>query len=319
MSQLVSIIMPAYNAEKYIAESIHSVIEQTYRNWELIVVNDGSTDKTAKIVQGFLHDGRIKHISQPNGRLGKARNTGIKTARGSLIAFVDADDLWVKEKLELQMKAIENERAGLVFSDGFIFYGNDAANETLTFSTISGKLDAHSMLDLLLVENRIPVLSVLTRKDLLNEAGLFEEALPYHGCEDYDMWLKLAERGAVFYGMKERLVRYRRHPAAMTSCESNALKPMIAVVKRHLHKGDLSVKQRKLRIRNLYRDLVFALVKEGRVPEAKDYMKELSAQDTWGIITAIQKALLEISPSKYNFISRECLYRTEWHLKKIFG
>src|SRR5215467_11570142 len=106
-ADLVSIIMPAYNAEKYIADSIRSVLAQTYTDWELIVVVDGSTDNTASLVQQFVtRDSRIKYFFQENGRLGKARNTGIKNASGSLIAFLDSDDLWLETKLELQLQEI---------------------------------------------------------------------------------------------------------------------------------------------------------------------------------------------------------------------
>jgi teichuronic acid biosynthesis glycosyltransferase TuaG len=99
--------MPAYNAEKYIGDSIKSVLAQTYSNWELIVVDDGSTDGTAAVVREFVdRDNRIKYFYQENGRLGKARNTGIGHAAGPLIAFLDSDDLWVETKLEAQTRAM---------------------------------------------------------------------------------------------------------------------------------------------------------------------------------------------------------------------
>src|SRR5262249_61710555 len=108
-ADLVSIIMPAYNAGKYIADSIQSVLAQTYSDWELIVVDDGSTDNTATVVQQFVtRDSRIKYFFQENGRLGKARNTGIKNASGSLIAFLDSDDLWLETQLELSFQPLEH-------------------------------------------------------------------------------------------------------------------------------------------------------------------------------------------------------------------
>jgi teichuronic acid biosynthesis glycosyltransferase TuaG len=104
--------MPAYNAEKYIAESIRSALDQTHTNWELVVVDDGSTDGTAEIVRGFRRaDDRIKYIFQQNGRLGKARNTGLENSTGRLIAFLDSDDLWARGKLELQVKIMEETGA----------------------------------------------------------------------------------------------------------------------------------------------------------------------------------------------------------------
>ncbi|MFN2454881.1 MAG: glycosyltransferase family 2 protein [Pyrinomonadaceae bacterium] len=320
MSDLVSIIMPAYNAEKHIAESIQSAINQTYQNWELIVVDDGSTDGTAEIARGFSdRDKRVKYFFQKNSRLGKARNTGIKNSCGDLIAFLDSDDLWVKEKLELQVKTVHETRVDLVFSDGFIFVEDDVTDENVTFQTLRGRFDGGGLSDLLLVGNYLPVLSVLARKDSLNEVGRFEEAPLYHGCEDYDLWLKLARHGAAFYGMKELLVRYRRHSGAMTHKDSKMLKPMLQVVKRYIYDSSLDKNKVKERMRNLYRDLIRALIEEGEIIEARAYMKEFSAWDKSGLVTSLQKVLIKVLPNKYNFISKECLYRTEWHIKKSLG
>src|SRR5258706_12531894 len=100
---LISVIMPAYNAEKFITQSIQSVIAQTYSNWELVIVDDGSTDNTKEIVSGFQKtEPRIKYIYQPNGRQGKARNTGIEHAAGEWIAFLDAEDILIPAMLEKQ-------------------------------------------------------------------------------------------------------------------------------------------------------------------------------------------------------------------------
>ena len=124
---LVSVIMPAYNAEKYIDEAIDSVISQTFANWELIIVNDGSTDDTQKIVEAYVSsDTRIKLINQENKRLGAARNEGIKNANGEWVAFLDADDLWINTKLEKQLAAAaEQPDAGVIFTGGFTFYDDD--------------------------------------------------------------------------------------------------------------------------------------------------------------------------------------------------
>src|SRR2546430_979121 len=123
---LVSVIMPAFNAERHIVESIQSVLSQTLPDWELVVVDDGSTDNTAEILRTFVSaDARIKYVYQPNGRLGKARNTGFQHSSGGLIAFLDSDDLWLPEKLELQVTALAEHDADIVYTDGFIFRGDD--------------------------------------------------------------------------------------------------------------------------------------------------------------------------------------------------
>lgn len=102
----ISIVMPAYNAAKYITESITSVLSQSFTGWELIVVNDGSTDKTAEIVTGFCRDARIKLINQPNKGVSAARNAGISAAQGKFITFLDADDAYLPENLQVKYESI---------------------------------------------------------------------------------------------------------------------------------------------------------------------------------------------------------------------
>src|SRR5437763_14589481 len=114
----VSVIIPAFNAELYIGAAIQSVISQSFQDWDLIVVNDGSTDATPTIVSDFARrDPRIRLINQQNGKLAKARNSGIAAASGEFIAFLDADDVWVPDKLEKQVNAFYAHNVDVVFSD----------------------------------------------------------------------------------------------------------------------------------------------------------------------------------------------------------
>jgi teichuronic acid biosynthesis glycosyltransferase TuaG len=317
---LVSIIMPAYNSGKYIAEAIRSVRGQTYPDWELVVVDDGSTDETAGVVQNISRaDARVKYIFQQNGGQGKARNTGLRHASGDLVAFLDSDDLWVRNKLELQVKVLRREGADLVFSDGFVFEGDDAEDESRTFGTIRGRYAGAEMLRLLLITNRIPILSVLARRGCIEGAGLFSEEREYQNCEDYELWMRLARRGAVFFGMGEKLVRYRRHPASSTYCDSKALKPMVAVVKAHIHEGGLGELEARMRVRGLYRDLIAALLEEGKLGEARENMKEFSGWDRGGVLTLLQRLLINVVPRRFNVISRKYLYRAECHIQYRYG
>lgn len=311
--------MPAYNAGRYVAEAIRSVLEQTYAEWELVVVDDGSTDDTARIVRELsARETRIRYVSRQNGGQAAARNTGIRISRGPLVAFLDADDLWVKEKLELQVKVLEETGADLVSSNGFVFRGDDLGTEAYGLATAPGRISGADMFRLLYAFNRIQIQSVLVRRDWLDKVGLFDEDRSYQNCEDYDLWLSLARSGAVFYGMEEKLIMYRRHSAASTYEESNVLRPMIAVMKKHGRDGGLSDEEVRTRIRNLYRNLVAALVDENKVAEAGRSLEEFAAWEG-GVITRLQKILLRVWPRRFNFISRECLFRIEWHLGRAFG
>ena len=320
MQPLVSVIMPAYNTEKFIGESIQSVIDQTYANWELLVVDDGSTDKTADIIrQHAAQDNRVKYLFQQNGRQAKARNTAIENSHGALIAFLDADDLWLPEKLEHQLLALETTNADVVYSNGLIIYEPGAIPGATDFPIVSGTIEGHTILDVLLLQNRIPVQSVLVRMESYRNAGPFDESPQFHGCEDYEMWLRLAASGALFHGMNEKLIKYRRHPSATTHQNSGWLKPALRVVSHHIDAGTLDEKTKRNRLRRLYRDVIAALLEEGKLAEAKEFLREFSTWDKSGIVTSLQKLLMKVSPGSFNTISRECLYRAEWHLQKLTG
>ena len=320
MESLVSIIMPAYNAGKYVGDSIRSALAQTYGRLELLVVDDGSTDDTAEVVRAMAAaDARVRYVHRENGGQGRARNTGIENSRGPLVAFLDADDLWEPGKLERQLKVLEETGCDLVFGGGFIFAGDDTADESRTFPTVKGKFTGAEMFDVLVGENVIPILSVLVRREALGAARPFVEERPYQNCEDYDLWLTLARRGATFYGTGETQVRYRRHPASTTHRESRVLRPMIAVLRRHYHPGGPSGAKMKERIRWLYRAAVAALLKENQVEEARACMREFAAWDRGGLVTQCQRVLLGVSPASFDAVSRECLYRAEWHARRLLG
>jgi teichuronic acid biosynthesis glycosyltransferase TuaG len=213
----VSVIMPAFNAELYIEEAIRSVIDQTFQNWELIIINDGSTDATRAIADRYvLKDDRIKLINQQNKKQATARNTGITIANGDWIAFLDADDLWVPVKLEKQLQMIQAyPKAGVIFSDGYIF--SEGINENTSYGTVAGLFEANEMYKLEYQGNYIPVLSVLFNKKHLNEIGPFDENPFIQGCEDWDYWLRLAINGVSFFGMEEKLFYYRKHASNMSN------------------------------------------------------------------------------------------------------
>ena len=302
---LVSVIMPSYNAEKYIAESIRSVLDQTYRNVELIIVDDGSTDRTAEIARSFSErDARVKYFLQPNQKVASAKNTGIREARGEFLAFIGSDDLWLREKLEQQVVKIAETGVDVLFSEGFLFRDNDTADETRTFSTLKGKFSGEEMFEMLLFDNRVPDLSVLMRRDAAHRAGLFDESPAfYYGCEDYDFWFRMAKAGATFYGMQERLVRYRVHTHSMSGNKVEMMRATIATIKKYMDGPKAQTVALNKRFRVLYRALTAALLEENRVDEAKESFRELCKWDRFGFVTSIQRVLIKVAPGKYNRLS----------------
>lgn len=198
---LVSIIMPAYNCEKYVGEAINSVINQTYKKWELIVVDDGSKDNTIKILGEISKkDSRIHFIkNEKNQGVSATRNRGISLAKGDWIAFLDSDDMWEKTKLEKQIKYAEKTSAEFLFTgssyineDGEYYKGIFEVPQKVTYKKLRN-------------QNVISCSSVLIRKRFFDDIKMEKDDMH----EDYAVWLRVLKTGISAYGINEPLLIYR--------------------------------------------------------------------------------------------------------------
>jgi len=212
---LVSIIIPAYNAEKYIARAIKSALNQTYKDIEVIVVDDGSTDRTAEIVKSF-QDPRVRYIYQENQNVGVARNNGIKESRGKYITFLDADDEYLPEKVEKQVKFLkENPQYQAVYCDTLQFY-SDAPDKFLK------SIEYHPSGDIfeaLLHSSLINLNSFMATKELLLKVGMFDPRPNFP--EDWELWLRIAKAGYKFGHIHEGLVKVEMRKDSKTTSEVN--------------------------------------------------------------------------------------------------
>ena len=200
-SQFVSVVMPAYNAERYIREAVDSVLAQTHLERELIVVDDGSTDGTGAILASYGDSIRV--ISQKNQGSGAACNNGVQAARGPWIALVDADDLWLPQKLEQQLRAC-GDRA-ISYTD-MTYFGESIRTELRRSSFSPGRTGM--VIEQLLIDNFIPKSSVLVRRDVYLEHGGFPGK--YFTVEDWPLWLSICAKHEVGY-VDEPTLRYRVH------------------------------------------------------------------------------------------------------------
>ncbi|PSO91469.1 MAG: glycosyl transferase family A [Cyanobacteria bacterium QS_3_48_167] len=202
----VSVIIPAYKAITYLPETMEDVLSQTFDNFEVIVVNDGSTDETEQWVSQIA-DSRVKLISQENRGLAGARNTGINHARGKFIAFLDADDLWDPTKLEKQVRILEeNSEVGLVYT--WVAYIDEQGKSTGRVFKNQAEGDVWKEL---IEHNIVECGSVaMVRRYCFETCGVFDRNLGSF-VEDWDMWLRIASRYA-FKVIKEPLVYYRQLP-----------------------------------------------------------------------------------------------------------
>ncbi len=229
---LVSVVTPAHNAEPFLAETIQSVLDQTYRNFEIIVVDDASTDRTAEIAEGFGPPVRVLR-NERNLERSASRNRAVAEARGELIALLDADDLWLPEKLEKQVAAMNRDPdAALVYGKAEAFVMEEGERRIIW--QYGSELPAHRA-DLALIEgNRIPPLTALFRREPFRAVGGFCEE-PWIQCsgEDYDLWLRMGRRYR-FRFIPEVLGLYRRHKEQTTYRNAAGSAQAAVVALRHM-------------------------------------------------------------------------------------
>jgi glycosyltransferase involved in cell wall biosynthesis len=217
---LVSVILPVYNGEKSVGDAIRSALCQTYRNIEVIVVDDGSTDATAAALQSIVAtDGRLRVFSQANAGVARARNLGLSAARGEFIAPLDADDLWDPAKIERQVDRMleAGEETGLVYC-WWVWIDDHG---TVLDRSPAWQVEGEGAAEILLQVNYTGNASVpLYRRHCIEEAGGYDEMMEQRGargCEDWDLALKVAERYSIAV-VPELLVGYRRRRDSMSSC-----------------------------------------------------------------------------------------------------
>jgi len=202
----VSIIIPTYNCSSLLERAIKSVLAQTYENWELIIVDDGSTDGTKDLVANFRKiEPRIKYIWQNNsGAPARPRNTGIKSASGEYIAFLDHDDEWLPNKLEKQVALLENSPE-IAFVSCNVIVVSPKRSELISSPKYKGENFLKKMLEKNLI---LTASSVVVRREIFDKVGLFDETLKF--ADDWDMWVRIALKYKFDY-IDEPLVKYFWH------------------------------------------------------------------------------------------------------------
>ncbi|MBO5292280.1 MAG: glycosyltransferase family 2 protein [Lachnospiraceae bacterium] len=216
-AEKVSIVVPVYNAEKYLEETVESVRRQTYENWELLLVDDCSSDKSAEVMKRLAErDARIRPVFQPqNGGAAKARNRGIREAEGGYIAFLDADDIWKPEKLEKELAFLREKDAAFVFS-GYEFADEQARG--------LGKIVR--VPERLTYRQALKNTTIFTSTVLLDVERLGKELIqmPDIKSEDTAAWWKILRNGYTAYGLNENLVYYRRSAGTLSANKLEAVK-----------------------------------------------------------------------------------------------
>lgn len=264
---LISVIIPCFNAEKYLMETVESVIAQTYTQWEIVIVDDFSTDDTFKLALELAQrEERIKCFRiEHSGLASVVRNFGAAKAKGEYLAFLDSDDIWVPEKLKEQIKfIIRNKSCSMVYSMSISFGDVNFFSPRFELLPLLHKA-CRTYDDLIEKGNSITCSSVLVKKDLFNAVNGFDEDINLKAVEDYDLWIRLSQKTQIGF-IPRILVKYRIHK----SQSSDNLEVNIQRLKNLASTKNLDIKLNEFRrnksflhliLRNSYHALTILYVK----------------------------------------------------------
>jgi len=248
---LVSVIMPAYNAEKFIAESIESILNQSYSNWELIVINDGSTDQTKSIVSNFLSDDRIQLINHEyNQGLIISRNSGIEAANGKYIANLDSDDIALPLRLQKQVNFLEN-------NINYVLLGSACVNidaKGSQINTTRREIPNLALKSILLFSNYFINSSVMMKTEIAKKVS-YDSSIPL--AEDYYYFVELSQYGDIG-NLSETLIKYRIHDNNISKVKEKELKNATQLIfKKQLEKLSVDSTAKELSIHSSIVDASF--------------------------------------------------------------
>lgn len=269
----VSIVMPAYNVAPYIRETLDSVFAQTFTDYEAIIVNDGSpdTEELERELEPYLH--RIVYLKQENRGAAVARNRGVEVARADFVAFLDADDLWLPDYLDEQIKFQRSDDYDLVYADALLFGESPFAGRTfMETAPSSGAVTFQS-----LISGRCNVITsgVVARRQMILDVGLFDEQL--RNSQDFDLWLKLARHGARAAYQRKVLLRYRFHENSLSGDALNRINRELRVLNKYESLPDLTTDDRAVVSQTLSRLRVELELESGKLALARGNFAEARA------------------------------------------
>jgi glycosyltransferase involved in cell wall biosynthesis len=233
MNPKVSVILTTYNGATrgYLNTAIESVLSQSFQDFELLIIDDGSSDRTADECKQYMGNGRVTYIFQDNKGLAGARNTGIELSSGKYICLLDDDDVWKPEKLQRQLEFSQNRLSG-VDNWGLIFTWLELIDERANVVSYRGHHQEGWIFRELLFENTIDApSSVLIKREVFDRVGFFDKQ--FGRCADWDMWLRVSKEYRIF-PTKEYLVQYREHAQSMSANVEAFLEEEKAVLKKAL-------------------------------------------------------------------------------------
>jgi glycosyltransferase involved in cell wall biosynthesis len=262
----VSVIIPTYNRKAFVLEAVESVLAQTYGDYELIVVDDGSPDNTGEVLKRYGE--RLRYVYQTQQGVSAARNRGFELAQGEFIAFLDSDDLWLPQKLALQVAFMDQHpEAQICYTDEIWIRRGKRVNPQKKHAKYSGEIYPRC-LPLCIISPS----SALMRRALFKQVGAFDPGLPV--CEDYDLWLRVAARFPVFFIPQRLIVKKGGHPDQLSRRHWGNDRYRVTALVKILELGVLTPPMRELTIRELHkklRVLIDGCLKRGKEEEAQAF------------------------------------------------
>jgi glycosyltransferase involved in cell wall biosynthesis len=299
----VSIIIPAYNAAQFIGETLQSVFAQTFTDYEVLLINDGSPDTEALVLAIAPFRDRINYIKQENRGASAARNGGLQMAQGEFVAFLDADDIWLPTYLEDQIAFTRNHDVDLICSDAIVFdeEGMDDDSYMDALSKDRSKTGHVTFDALIRGEQNLITSGVVARRESVIAAGLFDESL--RNAQDFDLWIRMTLHGARLAFQRKALLRYRNREGSLSGDATNRINRELRVYRKILAEYRVTGAQRlevESAIRRCDRELYLVQGKEHLnrrefSPALESFRKAKAIQANWKL--RLSCLLLAIAPN----------------------
>ncbi len=318
-SPLVSVVIPAYNAEDYLSETLESLLSQSLTNWEAIIVDDGSKDNTLAIAQSYAQrDERITVIAQDSAGLSKARNVAIAHANGELIAFLDSDDIWLPGKLEIQVEAIRVHGVAMVYCPFREFGANSFEWRPDLWQEFTGVLDGQVFWNKLILACFVIPSCALLRTDVLKELGSFDSGR--RRAEDYDLWIRIARAGYKVFGQDHPYCLYRKRGDSLSRRNEDIYFDSLELVSRNLPSCSLHGEALRDSMRGRFRNTFTEQGDLGRFEQLGKMFDVFYPFDRDGNATRVMSVLRNILPVRlFWFVCRYAVIPLAWHLESVPG
>lgn len=292
----VSVILPCYNGARWVGQAIESVLAQTYRDFELIIIDDGSTDNSKEIIASYLHDKRVHYIYQQNKGFSAALNRGIKESNGNLIGFIGHDDMWMPNKLEVQAKYFSEHKDVDLIHSNYCSIDSKGRIIGVCHFYIPNFSSRRKLIEHLFINNFIGFETALVKRRCFDEVGLFDERMV--GFSDHDMWLRIAGKFNIAY-VDLPLVKKREHELQLSKTRiEEELKDEFLMVIKAISLYPFLKKAERKKLAPLYYRWGIVMLQKGRNEKAKQkFLKSIKCQP-WKVKSVISY----LAPSIYKAI-----------------